>query len=57
MKLIYYHFYKDGFWFRLWNGHGLVFKNKHQPLLFSERMGITKPFKILGWRISKLNPI
>lgn len=44
------------FWFRIF-GYGLVIKNTNvYPLLFSERMGLKKTYKIKNWSISKLKP-
>jgi hypothetical protein len=44
------------FWFRIL-GYGLVIKNTNvYPLLFSERMGLRKTYKIKNWSISKLKP-
>jgi len=47
----------DGFWwFRFW-GYGLHGKNiKKHGLLFSERNGYTKYFKIGNWIIKILKP-
>jgi len=46
MKIIQYHIYDGGFWFRVL-GHGLsiVDKTKHRPL-FSERHGYRKVLRI-----------
>jgi hypothetical protein len=44
------------FWFRIF-GYGLVIKNTNvYPLLFSERMGLRKIYKIKNWSITKLKP-
>ncbi len=45
-------YYRDQFgWIRIF-GRGIKFKHIKHGLLFSERMGITKPFKIGNWIIS-----
>lgn len=47
------------FWFRFLGGYGLHGLNnkKKRFILFSERMGITKRYKILGWSLKILKPL
>jgi hypothetical protein len=57
MKMIQYHLYDGGIWFRVF-GHGLsiVDKIKHPPL-FSERNGYRKVFRIGKIGVKYLRPI
>ncbi len=46
------------FWFRLFGGYGLHGRSnkKKRFILFSERMGITKTYKVFGWTLKILKP-
>ena len=53
-EIFQYHVYSGGLWFRF-RGKGVSITNrlKHPPL-FSERIGKTKGFSFLNWRINFL---
>lgn len=57
-KVFWFAYDDCSFWFRLWNGYGLLIKNKHAPLIFSERVGAKgqRTHKILGYRVEILRP-
>lgn len=56
---VFFLFYEKGcFWFRLFGGYGFAGKNmKYNWLvLFSERNGYRKVYKLLGWKWEVLTP-
>lgn len=57
-SFFYLHYWKDCFWFRFFDGYGLHVRkpswNGH--ILFSERNGYTKVYKICGYKIKVLKP-
>jgi len=46
------------FWFRFFGGYGLHGRSnkKKRFILFSERTGITKTYKVFGWTLKILKP-
>jgi hypothetical protein len=57
---IFYLYYKKGFfWFRFFDGYGVWGRSQKIKsfVLFSERYGYTKYFKIFGWKFKILKPL
>lgn len=58
MKFVLYVYATKGLlWFRVFDGYGLHIKDiTRHPLIFSERMGITRRVSIGKWSIKLLKP-
>ena len=55
-KVIYIHWNKMEFWFRLYNGYGINGRNSKAFFSFSERQNPKKMFRIFNWKLKILKP-
>jgi len=57
-KLFYLYWNKGLFWFRFFDGYGLSGESNKQRrfILFSERNGLVKTYKLFGWTFKILTP-